>query len=86
MDRSSAHALVAMQRERRLNELRERGMNAHIDEVLADIRLRDERDAGRDAAPLRQAPDAHLLDTSEMTAEEAVGAAVALVSRCLERA
>ena len=39
-----------------------------------------------DAAPLRQAPDANLLDTSEMTAEEAVGAAVALVSRCLERA
>ena len=72
--------------ERRLNELRERGMNAHIDEVLADIRLRDERDSRRDAAPLRQAPDAHLLDTSEMTAEEAVGAAVALVSRCLERA
>src|SRR5256885_7963581 len=39
--------------ERRLKELQGRGMNAHFDEVLADIRSRDARDSGRQVAPLR---------------------------------
>ena len=49
--------------------------------VLADIRKRDERDMNRAAAPLKQAPDAHLLDTSDLDIDAAVGAAIAIVAR-----
>ena len=41
-------------------------MHAHYDDVLADIHARDERDSTREVAPLRPAPDAILLDTSEL--------------------
>ena len=68
---------------RRLAELTKRGMNVHYDEVLADIRARDERDSGREAAPLVQADDALLLDTSAMDVEQAIAAALALVERRL---
>ena len=51
--------------ERRLRELEGRGMTAHYEDVLADIRSRDERDSNRAVAPLKPAPDALLLDTSE---------------------
>ena len=44
--------------QRRVRELLERGMPGHYDDVLLDIRARDERDATRDVAPLRQADDA----------------------------
>ena len=69
--------------QRRVRELLERGMPAHYDDVLVDIRARDARDSGRDAAPLMKAEDAELLDTSEMDIEEAVAAAIALVERKL---
>ena len=64
---------------RRLAELTSRGLNAHYEEVLADIQSRDQRDSGRSAAPLVQAEDALLLDTSEMDAEQAIASAIALV-------
>jgi len=48
-------------------------------EVLAEVRERDARDMGRADAPLRAAADAVVLDTSEMTVEEAVARAVAAV-------
>jgi cytidylate kinase len=48
-------------------------------EVLADIRLRDERDTRRAAAPLRPAPDAHLLDTSHLDIDAAFRAAIDIV-------
>jgi len=47
--------------------------------VLADIRRRDERDMGRAAAPLKQAADAHLLDTTEMDISTAIRAAIDVV-------
>src|SRR3954451_19492734 len=47
--------------QRRLKELQGRDMNAHYEEVLADIRSRDERDSNREVAPLRAAADALLL-------------------------
>jgi cytidylate kinase len=47
--------------------------------VLSDIVRRDERDMNRPVAPLKQAPDAHLLDTTDMNAEAAFQAAVKLV-------
>ena len=72
--------------QRRLKELAHRGMTAHYDDVLADIRSRDARDAGREAAPLRPAPDAILLDTSDLGPEEAVAEALRLVEERLARA
>jgi cytidylate kinase len=47
--------------------------------VLSDIRKRDERDMGRAAAPLRQAPDAHLLDTTALDISSAIRAAIDIV-------
>jgi len=68
---------------RRLNELDARGMRTHYDDVLADIRARDERDSTREVAPLKPAPDAILLDTSDLNAEAAVEEAVRLVEERL---
>lgn len=68
---------------RRVRELLERGMPAHYDDVLLDIRARDERDSHRSVAPLRQAPDAIALDTSELTVEEAVAMAIRLADEHL---
>jgi CMP/dCMP kinase len=65
--------------QRRFAELETRGVHVHFDSVLADIVSRDERDAGRRSAPLRQADDADLLDTSEMGIRSAVQRAIALV-------
>jgi cytidylate kinase len=58
--------------------LLERGMPAHYEDVLADIRARDERDSHRSVAPLRQAPDAVLLDTSELSIDDAIATAIRL--------
>jgi len=71
--------------ERRTRELAGRGMTAHFEEVLADIRARDERDSGRDAAPLRQAEDAILLDTTALDAAAATAEAVRLAEERLAR-
>ena len=65
--------------QRRVRELLERGMPAHYEDVLADIRSRDERDMGRAVAPLKQAPDAVLLDTSELNIDQSIAEAVRLV-------
>ena len=64
---------------RRWEELCARGEDPAYDAILADIRRRDARDAGRATAPLKPAPDARLLDTSEMDIDTAFRAAVALV-------
>lgn len=60
---------------RRLAELKSYGADISFDAVLADIRLRDERDRTRAVAPLVPAADATVIETSEMTAEEAIAAA-----------
>lgn len=72
--------------QRRVRELLERGLPAHYDDVLIDIRARDERDTGRDVAPLRQAQDAMLLDTSSLGKEEAIAEAIRLVEERLAAA
>jgi cytidylate kinase len=66
---------------RRVAELLARGMPAHLEDVLIDIRARDDRDTNRDASPLAQAGDADLLDTSGMDIDEAITAAIELVER-----
>ncbi len=50
------------------------------DQVLAEVRERDERDMNRAEAPLRPAADALVIDTSDLTADEAVSAAIAAVA------
>ena len=76
-------ASAEVRAQRRVRELLERGMPGHYDDVLLDIRARDERDATRAVAPLLQADDADLLDTSELTIDQAMAEAVRLVERQL---
>jgi cytidylate kinase len=64
---------------RRHAELHAHGATISFDKVLADIRARDARDSGRSTAPLIQAPDSSLLDTSFLTIEESVRRAIGLV-------
>ncbi|MCG9915515.1 MAG: (d)CMP kinase [Phenylobacterium sp.] len=65
--------------ERRWRQLTGQGEGVDLAEVLADIRVRDARDSGRAAAPMAPAPDAVLLDTSEMTIDQAADAARRIV-------
>src|SRR3954451_5732246 len=69
--------------QRRVRELLERGLPGHYDDVLADIRSRDERDSNREVAPLKQAPDAMLLDTTELDIDQAIAEAIRLVDQRL---
>ena len=69
--------------QRRVRELLERGMPAHYEDVLLDLKARDARDSERAAAPLRQAEDAILLDTSDLSREDSIAAARRLVSKKL---
>jgi len=64
---------------RRHRELLERGVETSYEAVLADVHERDERDAGRSTAPMIAAPDAVLLDTSVLSIDEAVAAAIGAV-------
>jgi len=64
---------------RRHAELHAHGATISFDKVLADIRARDARDSGRSTAPLIQAPDSSLLDTSFLTIEESVRRAIGMV-------
>lgn len=66
---------------RRTDELGAKGRDVDYDRILAEIRARDARDAGRAAAPLRSAPDAYLLDTSDKDIETAFRAAVDIIER-----
>ena len=69
--------------QRRVRELLERGMRAHYDDVLADIRARDARDSSRLVAPLKVAPDAIILDTSDLDRDAAVAEAIRLADQRL---
>ncbi len=69
--------------ERRYQELFGKGQDVTREGVLSDLRLRDKRDSEREAAPMKAANDAVVIDTSEMTITEAVEAAVAAVGTVL---
>ena len=71
--------------ERRLLELRQRGQEAEFDAVLSDILRRDEQDRTRAVAPLRQAEDAVLLDTTELDRAGSLEALLAIVREGLSR-
>ncbi|MEP0585070.1 MAG: (d)CMP kinase, partial [Roseibium sp.] len=67
--------------ERRTAEMVSKGQEAEYASVLDDLKRRDERDSQRTVAPMKQADDAHLLDTTEMDIETAFQAAVDIVSQ-----
>ncbi|MCV0427435.1 MAG: (d)CMP kinase [Roseibium sp.] len=66
---------------RRTDEMISKGIDANYASVLEDLKRRDERDSQRTVAPMKQAEDAVLLDTTEMDIETAFQAAVDIVSR-----
>ncbi|MEO7750536.1 MAG: (d)CMP kinase, partial [Sphingomicrobium sp.] len=72
-------AVPRVRAERRLRELQGRGMNAEIEDVMADILARDERDSRRSEAPLRKADDAIVLDTTELGPLAAIAEALGLI-------
>jgi len=67
--------------ERRFQELVGKGMDVTLETVLADVKERDARDRNRAAAPLIPADDAVQLDTSDLTVEQAIAAAVDVVAK-----
>jgi cytidylate kinase len=71
--------------ERRWKQLAGQGEAVELADVLADIRRRDARDGGREEAPMRPAADAVLLDTSELTIEQATDAARRIVEAARAR-
>ena len=67
-------ASVETRAKRRYNELVEKGEPADLEKIAADIQERDDRDMHREMSPLRQAEDAVLVDSSEMSIDEVVAA------------
>ncbi|AGW89187.1 MULTISPECIES: (d)CMP kinase [Cupriavidus] len=65
-------ASVEARARRRYKQLIDKGISANIEDLLRDLETRDARDRTRTAAPLRPAEDAKLLDTSDMTVDQAV--------------
>lgn len=67
-------ASSATRARRRYKELIEKGEECNIEDIQKDIEERDQRDMNREISPLRQAEDAVLVDSSEMTIDEVVSA------------
>ena len=65
---------------RRTEELLAAGKRVRFEDVLTDIRARDERDSGRESAPLLRADDAMLLDSGAMSVADTIAAAIDLVA------
>lgn len=72
-------ASVEVRAQRRYKELIEKGLSADLEQIKKDIEERDYRDMNRDIAPLRQAEDAVLVDSSYMTIDESVQAILDLI-------
>lgn len=67
--------------ERRYKELQEKGETCDLDQIEKDIILRDEQDMNREISPLRQADDAVLVDSSDMSIEEVVNCLIDIVEK-----
>ncbi len=79
-------ASAEVRAKRRFLELTGKGQVTSIDEVLADVKARDDRDMNRAEAPLKPATDAVIIDTSDLSIEQAVEAAIAAVNPHRSRA
>ena len=78
------HASPEVRANRRWLELRERDSSISEAFVLEDLKRRDARDTGREAAPLTPAADAHLLDTSRLSIDAAFAAARRMIDQAME--
>ena len=76
-------ASVEARAQRRFLEMRERGAGVNLLEIQDDLRRRDERDRNRAVAPLVPAPDAVVIDTSDLDKDEAVAAAIEAVEQAI---
>ena len=65
-------ASVEARAERRFKQLISKGFSANIADLVKDLAERDARDKNRSIAPLKPAQDAYMLDTSDLTVEQAV--------------
>ncbi|MCL6283811.1 cytidylate kinase [Ruegeria sp. 2012CJ41-6] len=72
-------ASAEVRAERRYLELTGKGQIVTLDQVLADVRARDERDMNRAEAPLKPAEDAVMIDTSKLDIDAALGVAIAAI-------
>jgi cytidylate kinase len=70
-------ASAAVRAKRRYNELLLKGVTCELEDIENDIKQRDYQDMNRDIAPLRQAEDAVLVDSSDMSIEEVVDTVIA---------
>ncbi|MBN2796377.1 MAG: (d)CMP kinase [Clostridia bacterium] len=66
------NASVEERAKRRLKDFEAQGIEISLEELIADIQLRDEKDSSREISPLRQADDAILIDTTSMTINEVI--------------
>ena len=69
-------ASVETRGKRRFDELTEKGISCNLIDICKDIKKRDERDMNREIAPLKQAEDAVLVDSSDLTIEEVTDAII----------
>lgn len=74
-------ASSAVRAKRRYDELVAKGTECNLDQIEKDIIDRDYRDMHRDISPLKQADDAILVDSSDMTVEEVIDAIIALIRK-----
>jgi len=72
-------ASAEVRAKRRFLELQAKGQAETLEEVLADVKIRDDRDMNRAEAPLRPAEDAVIIDTSDLAIEEAIASALSIV-------
>lgn len=83
-DAESKFFLTAQMEERarrRKEELSAKGYQVHIEEVKKEINRRDAQDTERELAPLRPAPDAHIIDTTQLDPQEVVDLMLAVIKK-----
>ena len=68
---------------RRYKQLKQKGLSANLSEIIVDIEERDRRDANRHLAPLKPAPDAKVLDTTQVGVQEILEEVMEIVHRRL---
>lgn len=66
---------------RRYKQLQQKGINDNFDEILAEVKERDERDRNRSVAPLKPAEDALLLDSTSLSIDEVIAQAMAYITQ-----
>ncbi|MDO4223618.1 MAG: (d)CMP kinase [Acinetobacter sp.] len=71
--------------ERRVKQLQQMGKSASIDEILAQIQARDERDMARSVAPLKPADDAYIIDSSQLNIDDVFALMTAYITQRIEQ-